>query len=68
MVTFKENSFTIEISIGTDPIETWLETHDQLLALLGNVDNDLREDNYYYVVELLRQIMPDWETAKKMTK
>lgn len=68
MVRFNENSFVIEVPVGTDPIETWLETHDQLLALLGDVDNNLREDNYYYVIELLRQMMPDWETAKKMTK
>jgi len=68
MVTFRENGFVIEVTTGSTPIETWMATHDQLLALLGDVDNDMRDGNYYYVIELLREMMPDWETAKKMIK
>lgn len=69
MVTFKENSFVIEIPTGGNPIEDWLWLHDELLDVLGDVDTDLTVGKKYsQVLELLRNMMPDWETAKKMTK
>lgn len=69
MVTFKDTSFTIEVHTGVNPIEEWLETHDQLIDLLQCIDPDTPLDNpYYRVLELLRQMMPDYKTAKKMTE
>lgn len=69
MLTFKEQSFTIEIETGCNPIEDWLDTHDELLDLLACADANMTTGKVFHrTIELLRQMMPDWETAKKMTE
>lgn len=68
-VVFNETGYTIEVHTGTNPIEDWLTTHDEMISLLQATDPQMRgEQNYYRVLELLRCMMPDWETAKKMMK
>lgn len=67
MVTFNKDGFTITIKTGGNPIENWLDLNSQLTQLLSSVDN---EENImptpWLVINLLTDLMPDWETAKKM--
>ena len=64
-VTFKKEGFTIEVKTGTNPIESWIETHDELLDALQSEEEGMHVIRTRYI-ELLRSMMPDVETAKKM--
>lgn len=67
MVTFNDKSFTIEVETGCNPIEDWLATHDELCDLLTCIDTGMTVDkNFIAILELLRQMMPDYDTAKRM--
>ncbi|OFX62687.1 MAG: hypothetical protein A2066_18815 [Bacteroidetes bacterium GWB2_41_8] len=65
MVTFQNDSFTIEVKTVTNPIETWLETHNQLIDVLQLQDSEQLTNNFH-VLELIREMMPDRQTAKRM--
>lgn len=66
MVTFNEKSFTVTVQTQIDPIEDWLATHDEMINVLQSEADDMHEKRFHYL-ELLRALMPDWETAKKMS-
>jgi hypothetical protein len=69
MVKFNNKSFTIQVETGGNPIEDWLKTHEELVDMFQCQNMDLCNGNMHYnVLELLRSMMPDLETAKKMTK
>ncbi len=65
MVTFKDDGFIIEVNVGKNPVDAWLETHNEMIDLLQSEDKEKQEYRYHYL-ELLRSIMPDRNTAKKM--
>lgn len=67
MVRFTEKSFTIEVEAAGNPVSEWLETHDGLINLLQCQDSEQLSNNFH-VLELIREMMPDYETARKMTK
>ncbi len=68
MVTFNKDSFTITIQTGGNPIENWLDLNGQLTQLLSAIDNEEAvRPTPWMVINLLSDMMPDWETAKKMT-
>jgi exonuclease VII small subunit len=59
----------IEVETGTNPIEDWLKTQDDIIDLLQSQDMTLdSSNNHYNALELLRSMMPDYETAEKMLK
>jgi len=64
-VTFKPESFIVEVKTGTSPIESWMETQHQLIDVLEQDDGISKSERIHYL-ELLRNMMPDEETAKKM--
>lgn len=66
MVRFTEKGFTIEVETNS-AVSEWLETHDGLINLLQCQDSDQLSTNFH-VLELIRSMMPDYETARKMTK
>jgi len=67
-VQFHEKDFTITVPVIMNPVEMWLETTDELINVLKSEDPDLRDGNSRRkVLEVLRNMMPDLETAKKMT-
>jgi len=66
MVTFKEDRFIIEVETVTNPIEDWLSLHDEILNVLMSEDEAMKE-NRPKCLSLLRDLMPDYETAIKMT-
>jgi|GEM_PF-1497303 len=64
-VTFKPESFIVEVKTGTSPIESWMETQHQLIDVLEQDEGISKSERIHYL-ELLRNMMPDEETAKKM--
>jgi len=67
-VQFHEKDFTITVPVIMNPVEIWLETTDELINVLKSEDPDLNDGNSRRkVLEVLRNMMPDLETAKKMT-
>jgi hypothetical protein len=68
-VQFTEDKFIITVTTGCNPIENWLETHDELIDLLQARPVDEGDTRcYYWTLELLRSMMPDLKTAKMMNE
>lgn len=65
MVRFNEASFTVEVKTGSNPAELWLKTIDDMIDMLQSEDEDFQTNRHNYL-ELIRSMMPDVETAKKM--
>ena len=67
MVMFNKTGFTVEVETGIMPHESYKTTIDELISLLQSVDHNMRgEDNYYYLLELLRAMLPNEEQIKKI--
>lgn len=64
-VSFKPKSFVVEVQTNANPVESWLETQDELVDLLQSESEEMHLTRFHYL-ELLRNMMPDVETAKKM--
>jgi len=64
-VTFKPESFSIEVKTGTNPIESWTETQHELIDVLEQDEGFSKSERVHYL-ELLRSMIPDEETARKM--
>lgn len=68
MVRFEKDKYIIEVHTGCNPIESWQELHAGLCDLLRNVNQDNVVDSTFYTVpDFLSNLMPEWETARKMT-
>lgn len=65
MVTFNENGFTVSVNTNGNPIENWLNTHNELVEALQHEDEDMLSKRVHYL-ELLRNLVPDYETAKRL--
>jgi len=64
-VTFKPESFIVEVKTNANPVESWLETQDELIDLLQSENEEMHLDRFH-CLEIIRNMMPDVETAKKM--
>ena len=67
MITFSSDHFTIKVPTGGNHSEDWLMTCLDLLELLRSESEDLHS-NHHYTINLLKDMLPDYETAKKMTQ
>ena len=68
MVRFEKNRFIIEIYTGTDPIEDWMELHQEICYLISLVNQEnAPTDGLIYTPKLLEGLMPEWEVARRMT-
>ncbi len=67
MVKFTKNSFIIEITTHTNPTEEWLNLHNEITTVLSLIDEQSNNPPPSSILYLLESMMPDWETAKKMT-
>ncbi len=65
MVTFTKDSIVIEVKTGITPVDHYLETANDIINVLQGQDEDMLQKNYY-LLELLRQMLPDYEQAKAM--
>lgn len=64
---FNEKGYTITVYTGGNPMESWLLLHNELLRILSawDAENDIMETPTH-ILSLLEDMMPEWETAKKM--
>ena len=66
-VEFNDNSFVITVPTGGNPMEDWLGLHEELLEVLSVWDSQSNiMENPCRMLWLIQNMMPDWETAKKM--
>lgn len=65
MVKFEKDKFVIEVPT-TSPAEDWLELHDALCLVIRSLNHETIPENFWAVVNLLQDMMPDWQTAKKL--
>jgi hypothetical protein len=65
MVTFNENGFTVSVPTNGSPVENWLNTHNELVEALQHEDDSMITKRMHYL-ELLRNLMPDFETAQRL--
>ena len=67
MIQFTETAYTVTVETGIYPGDNYRQTIDELISLLQSVDHNMRgEDNYYYLLELLRAMMPSEEQIEKI--
>lgn len=68
MVQFNETSLTITVGTVGDPIEFWQALKSDLIRLLQTTDRQVsRCESFYYALDLLGSLTPDYNTAIKMT-
>ncbi|NCB68482.1 MAG: hypothetical protein EOM47_06500 [Bacteroidia bacterium] len=68
MITFNETSFTVEVHTGCLPVDNYVGTINDIIDVLQASNTDMRgAQNYYYLLELLRAMIPDEEQAKKLS-
>lgn len=66
MITFKERSFVVEVPTLGDPIEEWLTLVNEMIDVLQSENEDMHSNRYQYL-NMVKELLPDWETAKKMS-
>ena len=66
MVQFEEKSFVVKVECRTNPIENWQLLHAVLLELMRNVNTDNLPRDMWVVTDFIAELMPDYDTAKKM--
>ena len=67
MITFRKDGFTIDVHTSTAPSDHYELTIGDIISVLQATSADMRgEDTYYYLLELLRAMMPSEEQIKKM--
>lgn len=68
MVRFEKDRYVIDVYTGADPVENWLELHKEIVYLISLVDQtNAPADGLCYLPQLLGDMMPEWEVARKMT-
>ena len=66
MVRFEENKLIIEIE-APFPAETWTDLHIGIYDLVRDVKQEtLHNASFYSVIDFLQELMPDYDTVKKM--
>ena len=66
MVRFEKDKMVIELPATMWSVEDWLELHGALCGLMSNVTPDNMRNDFYLVCHFLQELMPDFDTAKKM--
>lgn len=67
MVSFEKDAFTVKVYTGMDSSGTWVNTCRDIIDVLADVDTSSRcDNNYYYLLQLLKEMLPDEEAVQKM--
>ena len=66
MVRFEDQKLVIEIACF-DPAETWIDLQKGLCDVVREVKQENHHDETYYcVIDLIRELIPEFDDAKKM--
>ncbi len=69
MVRFENDKYTIEIQTGTNPIESYLALQTEIAYVFSIIDQDtMPADGLFHLADLLMNMQPGWEVAKKMVE
>lgn len=69
MVRFDDNSFTIEIYTGGNPVENFQILQSEIAYVFSILTSETMPDQgLYHLANLLMNMQPSWEVAKKMTE
>lgn len=67
MVRFEKDKLVIEYTAGCNAVEEWIGLYDELtFALTSLTPEQLPKEGLWRMVTLLAEMMPDYETARKM--
>lgn len=69
MTTFQKDSFTITIPTGGDPVEDWMDLISEIGSIFSMLTPETmnRCDGLYNLAVLLQALVPDYDTAQRMT-
>ena len=68
MVHFEKDRYIIEVYTGGFPVEDYLGLHEEIAYLFSILNQEnIRGDGFPQLANLLSDMAPDLETAKKMT-
>ena len=68
MVRFDDKSYTIEVVTGGNPVENYQALQSEIAYVFSVMYKDrMPEQGLFYLSDLLMQLQPEWEVAKKMT-
>lgn len=68
MVRFGKDRYIIEVC-DDFPVESWMELYKEMIYLVGLVDNNnFPSDGLFCLTQMMGEMMPEWEVARKMTK
>lgn len=65
MVTKTDTGFAIHVKTGSHPANDYVEMTNDIINTLQGQDDDMLQKNYY-LLELLREMLPDFDQAKAM--
>ena len=70
MTTFQKDSFTITIPTGGDPVEDWMDLISEIGSIFSMLTPETmnRCDGLCNLAVLLQALVPDYDTAQRMTK
>ena len=68
MVRFEDDKLVIELKAHSsrDAMEKWMELQSSICDVIRSVDSDNIHDTFYNIPDFLRELIPDWDVAKKM--
>jgi hypothetical protein len=68
MVRFNKDGYIIEIHTGYCPVENWQGLQSEIAHVFGIINqNNMPNDGFIYLAQLLGELQPPWEVARKMT-
>lgn len=69
MVVFDKDRYTIEVITGTDPVEDWQELHREISYIFTLITpENIPTSGLYHLANLIKELQPKWEVAKKMSE
>lgn len=67
MVRFEKDRYVIEVFTGkADPIEEYIELHDEIATVFGMMSQDtMPGQGLYHLANLMRELVPDGKALKR---
>lgn len=67
MVRFEKDRYVIEVFTGmADPIEEYIELHDEIATVFGMMNQDtMPGQGLYHLADLMRELVPDIKALKR---